>query len=492
MQHLQQLEYRLDQLISENRLLTVERDAAEDKLKKTTVARRKSDQALNSQNTDLRDRAEEVEALKKSVEWFQKEVNRLTEENEGLMGDKANLASAHEQELQEFQEFSAREIEELRTQYRQAITDTQDRIRWEVDEKNADLRRLREELQREREEVQKLQHKIASGLDNVLVLRDDQFFRAACHNLYAHVQHWVKRFSKHSDDLKYLKFDELQEQEARSKRLEEDKKMAARLDVDKLDRLDVDKLIGRFDNTILDGSDVESYLIHRVGRRDVFMSVIMTMMWKFIFAPYMFGIDSEKQKKLNSLEEQLAEAGKLTAVRRWRATTLSLLSKSPSFAKQREIEIEAVMHEIYDTLESICPPPKEKEEDLHKSLRTVLQRAVTLSIEMRTQLDEYYMVRPLLAEFGANGVVTRRVHFNEALMNERSVLDSGAGEGSVRLFLFPLVVKEHDDDKEEDKGPVVIYPAQVLVNRPEAFVEKSSRSLDRKSSLNSSVPSLAA
>lgn len=491
MQHLQQLEFRLDQLISENRLLTVERDAAEEKLKKTTVARRKSDQALNSQNTDLRDRAEEVEELKKSVEWFQKEVNRLTEENEELTGEKVNLAAAHERELQEFQEFSAREIEELRTQCRQAITDTQDRIRREVDEKNADLRRLREELQREREEVQKLQHKIASGLDNVLVLRDDEFFRAACHNLYVRVRHWVKRFSKHSDDLKYLKFDQLQERKARKERLEEDQIMAARLDVDKLNRLDVDKLIDRFDNTILDGSDVESYLKDRVGRRDVFMSVTMTMMWKFIFAPYMFGIDSEKQQKLNSLEEQLAEAGKLTAVHRWRATTLSLLSKSPSFAKQREIEIEAIMHEIYDTLGSICPPPKEKKEELHDSLRTVLQLAVTLSIEMRTQLDEYYMVRPLLAEFGANGVVTRRVHFNKALMNEHSAPDSGAGEGSVRLFLFPLVVKERDD-REEDKGPVVIYPAQVLVNRPaEFFVGRSSKSLDRKSSVNS-VPSLGA
>lgn len=84
-------------------------------------------------------------------------------------------------------------------------------------------------------------------------------------------------------------------------------------------------------------------------------------------------------------------------------------------------------------------------------------------------------------------------------MHERSALDSGAGEGSVRLFLFPLVVKEHDDneeeddkhdDQKEDKGPVVIYPAQVLVNRPEEVVKQSNKSLDRKSSVQSSVPSL--
>ncbi|EYE97360.1 uncharacterized protein EURHEDRAFT_451266 [Aspergillus ruber CBS 135680] len=483
MQHLQQLESRLDQLISENRLLSAEREAAEDKLKKTTLARRKSDQALNSQNTDLRDRSEEVEELRKSVDWFQKEVNRLNEENEGLTETNANLTAAHEREHQELQESSARKIEELRTRYRQATADTRDLIRRELDvhlaQKNAELRRLSEELQEEQEKVQQLQQKLATS--EVLIHRNDQFFRAACHNLYARVQHWVKRFSKHSDHRNCRTFHDMQK----------DKKLVA--------RFDIDKLTGRFDNAILDGSDVEYYLADRVGRRDVFISVVMTMMWKFIFAPYMFGMDSEKQQKLSGLEEQLTEAGKLTAVRRWRATTLSLLSKSPSFAEQREIEMEAVTREIYDTLESVCPPPEDRTKKLREDLHGVLQIAVNLSIEMRTQLAEYYIVRPLLAEFGANGVVTRRVHFNEALMNERSALDSGAGEGSVRLFLFPLVVKEHDDseeeddthnDKKEDKGPVVIYPAQVLVNRPKEVVEQSSKSLDRKSSVQSSVPSL--
>lgn len=217
MQHLQQLESRLDQLISENRLLTAERDAAEDKLKKSTLARRKSDQALNSQNTDLRDRSEEVEELRKSVEWFQKEVNRLTEENEGLTGTNVNLAAVHERELQEFQESSAREIQELRTRYRQATADTRDLIRRELDvhlaQKNAELRHLSEELQQEQEKVQKLRHKIATGLDNVLVPHDDQFFRAACHNLYARVQHWVKRFSKHSDHRKCRTFHDMQKDE---------------------------------------------------------------------------------------------------------------------------------------------------------------------------------------------------------------------------------------------------------------------------------------
>ena len=95
MQHLQELETRLDQLVSENRLLVAAREAAEDKLRNASVARRKSDHALNERAADLRDREAEVEQLKNSVEWLQKEVTRLTEENEGLInGTSIELISA--------------------------------------------------------------------------------------------------------------------------------------------------------------------------------------------------------------------------------------------------------------------------------------------------------------------------------------------------------------------------------------------------------------
>ena len=82
MQHLQDIETRLDQLISENRLLIAARDEAEDRLRNASVARRKSDQALNTRGADLRDKEAEVEQLKSSVDWLQQETTRLTQENE--------------------------------------------------------------------------------------------------------------------------------------------------------------------------------------------------------------------------------------------------------------------------------------------------------------------------------------------------------------------------------------------------------------------------
>ncbi|KAK5694385.1 hypothetical protein LTS12_028651, partial [Elasticomyces elasticus] len=113
MQHLQELECRMDQLIAENRSLTTAREAAEDKLSRSSVARRRSDNALNTRDADLRDRSAEVDQLKDSVEWFQKEVSRLTSENERLMSTNTGIAAAHAHEVQAIREASSRQVEQL-------------------------------------------------------------------------------------------------------------------------------------------------------------------------------------------------------------------------------------------------------------------------------------------------------------------------------------------------------------------------------------------
>lgn len=188
MQHLQDVETRLDQLISENRLLIAARDAAEDKLRKTSVARRKSDNAFNRSDADLRDREAELQQWQESVQWHQKEVARLTDENDELTTTNANLTAAHAQEIQAAEESSARQLEDLRSQYQQVTADMQDRVRYEVEQalsqKNADLRRLREELESARDKVKRLQEEIAASVhDGVLTFRDEDFFDAACQKL---------------------------------------------------------------------------------------------------------------------------------------------------------------------------------------------------------------------------------------------------------------------------------------------------------------------
>lgn len=447
MQHLQTLESRLDQLISENRLLIAARDEAEDRLRNASVARRKSDQALNTRGADLRDKEAEVEQLKTSVDWLQREMSRLTQENEALTASNAALAAAHADEVNTVRESSTRELDDLRSQHNDLSSQMDDRVRQEIEsalaQKDTELRRLREELEEARDKVKELQQQIAASLhDNALVFRDEDYFDAACQKLCGHVQQWVLRFSKHSDHRRCRTLSEINDE----------------------------KIADRFDNALLDGSDVDAYLSDRVRRRDVFMSVIMTMVWEYVFTRYLFGMDREQRQKLKSLEKQLVEVGPRRAVHRWRATTLTLLSRRPAFESQRENDTEAVVLEIFGTLARVLPPPSHAEPQLLDSLRKVLRVAVNLSLEMRTQLAEFIMLPPLQPEYDTNGDLARQVYFNASLMNERSGQttsneDLENQQAVVRIVLFPLVVKKGNDVGEGD-DEVVVCPAQVLVARP--------------------------
>ncbi|KAJ5088001.1 hypothetical protein N7456_011617 [Penicillium angulare] len=447
MQHLQDIESRLDQLISENRLLVAARDEAEDRLRNASVARRKSDQALNTRGADLRDKEAEVEQLKNSVDWLQKEMTRLTQENEGLTASNAALTAAHAAEVGSVRESSTRELDVLRSQHADLSRQLDDRVREEIEsalaQKDTELRRLRGELEAARDKVKELQQQISASVnDNALVFRDEDYFDAACQKLCGHVQQWVLRFSKHSDHRRCRALSELHDE----------------------------KIADRFDNALLDGSDADSILADRVRRRDIFMSVVMTMVWEYIFTRYLFGMDREQRQKLKSLEKQLAEVGPRRSVHRWRATTLTLLSRRPAFASQRESDTEAVALEIFGTLSRVLPPPSQVEAQLLESLRKVLRVSVNLSLEMRTQLAEFIMLPPLQPEYDTNGDLARQVFFNASLMNERSGETSSNDEleseqAVVRIVLFPLVVKKGNDVGEGD-DEVVVCPAQVLIARP--------------------------
>ncbi|KLO88643.1 uncharacterized protein LW93_4453 [Fusarium fujikuroi] len=225
--------------------------------------------------------------------------------------------------------------------------------------------------------------------EDFLNIRDEDYFDHRCQELFSNLRQWILRFSKFSD------------------------MRAARLTSEISD----EKIIDRLDNVILDGSDVDTYLCDRVRRRDVFTSVAMSMLWEFVFTRYLFGLDRETRQKLKSLEKQLV--GPPSAIRRWRATTLTLLSNRDSVQNQRDHDARAVSESIFQTLCAILPPPSNLESQLVSSLSQVTKEAVEVSVEMRSQKAEYMMLPPLQPEYDTNGDLASLVFFNAALMNER-------------------------------------------------------------------------
>jgi len=128
--------------------------------------------------------------------------------------------------------------------------------------------------------------------------------------------------------------------------------------------------------------------------------------------------------------------------------TLTLLSRRPSFKKQRDQDTEAVVQAILDALGKILPPPSNLEDQIQTQLKRVVREAVGLAIEMRCQKAEYMMLPPLQPEYDDTGELTETVQFNAALMNERSGDSSLSNEDleaagtTVRVVLFPLVVRK--------------------------------------------------
>lgn len=419
-----ELESKVEQLMAENRLLIEARSHAEQNLSQRAA-------------TVLSDRDAEIEALKQSLHFLQNEVSRLTEVNDGLSSANAELASKDKSryaDLEVRHTETTRELNEARGAH--------NAVQQSLEDKDAEIADLRAQLESAKEQIREMQrHILASKAKDAefLKVQDEDHFDHRCQQLCSHLQQWVLRFSKFSD--------------LRACRLTSE--------------INDEKTIDRLDNAVLDGSDVDHYLTDRVKRRDIFMSMTMNMIWEFVFTRYLFGMDREQRQKLKSLERMLTEVGPPHAVRQWRAVTLTLLSRRASFREQRDLDTEAVVQAIFQTLSKILPPPNNLETQIQSQLRKVLREAVDLSIEMRTQKAEYMMLPPLQPEYDSEGELAATVQFNASMMNERN----GSGlsneeleaEGSnVRCVLFPLVVKKGDDNGVGDEE-IVVCPAQVLV-----------------------------
>ncbi|KAF1945810.1 hypothetical protein EJ02DRAFT_368695 [Clathrospora elynae] len=463
------LQTQLDQLAAQNESLEYARARAEETMQAAQHQRQVDEQLVHEEvearDREIHQRDIDIAQLKDTLQRLQEEIARLKELNNTLTDANRNLTNDANERYAQLQsegqlvhqqwQSSQRELEGLRAQHNQMTRVMEEAVRDEVgmalDERNAEIDRLNGELASAREQVKSLQKQILASKkpsESFLTTRDEDYFDSACQQLCQHVQQWVLRFSKFSD--------------TRACRLSSEISADTRLDASTRQKIDT-----RLDNAILDGSDVDALLADRVKRRDVFMSVVMTMIWEYVFTRYLFGMDREQRQKLKSLEKTLSEVGPPRAVAQWRAITLTLLAKREPFVQQRAQDTEAVVHEIYSTLSTLLPPPSHLQRQIQESLRNVMRLAVELSIEMRTQRAEFIMLPPLQPEYDTNGDLIAKVTFNASLMNERSGETTSNDEleargAVVKIVLFPLVVKK-GDDFGEGEDEIVVCPAQVLV-----------------------------
>jgi hypothetical protein len=472
--HIMDLESRVNSLSTENRTLQDARTRAEQAMlaahsERDTHAQtvRHATQAVATRDVQIRDHQDQIRELRDQTGSLQSEVDRLAQENARLTEHATSLTNTRSLDvtgLQEKHDDTHRQWQEslvalaaLQASHKQLSEGMDQTVREQVSTattgQSEEIAQLQAQLAASRSEIQSLQQQIlATQTESYLTFRDEDYIDTACQKLCQHVQQWVLRFSKFSDNAK------------------------ARLTNKIKDQTLEDKL----DDTMLDGSDVDDMLQDRIYRRNVFMSLVMGMIFDHIFSRYLFGLDQDQRGKLKKLEKTLSDVGPPEAVSQWRAITLTLLSRRPAFQEQSAQDTLAVAHEIFDNLNKILPCPTHLRNSSFESLRKVLRLAVDLSVEMRTQKAKYVMYPMLRPEWDENGNLVKKCPFNASLMHEKSGEFASNEEleaqgAIVQIVLFPLVIKEGDDTGGGTGDEFVICPAQVVVQRPPTLGKKVVR-----------------
>ncbi|KAF3117102.1 hypothetical protein TWF706_000301 [Orbilia oligospora] len=412
-------------------------------------------EALEIRSLAVSERESQIETLKKNLEWYKQEDDNLTQQirqlrlnNEQLIATEATQRQQYERKREQLHSLS-QQHSDLQEQYTALSSGLNDIINQQVatvtQAKDTEIEKLKQELATAKNNANKLQVKL-NAMNRYIDAKDEVFFARSCGHLFNAVQQWCVKFSKFSDSASCVDFDAITNESVKD----------------------------LMESVVLDGSDVRAMLRDRVKRREIFMAMTMSLIWELIFCRYMFGLDAEERKKLKSLEEKLNEVGPPAAVHMWRATTLQLLSQRRSFRAALPAATEPVVQEIYRTLHSLLPPPGHLQQQVVDSLRTMVNLAVTLSIDMRTQRAEYFMWEAPDNSIGKPiDFVALRMNNrgNEGLTNEQ-LEKMGA---MVRVVLFPLVTKRGDENGDGYDVETVIAPMQVLVSkRPTSTISASS------------------
>jgi DNA repair exonuclease SbcCD ATPase subunit len=292
------LQSQLENLAAQNRSLEEARAKAEEAIQQAQYQRQVEEQviteAVQARDREIQQKDIDIAQLRDTLQQLQQEIARLTELNHQLTEANHNLSNdtnqryaqlqAEGQQVHDQWQQATRELEELRAEHSRLRSGVEEAVRGQIasalDARDAQVKALQKQLLVARRQT-----------DSFLTIRDEDYFDSACQQLCQHVQQWVLRFSKYSD--------------TRACRLSSEVAADRRLDPKTREKIET-----RIENTILDGSDPDMLLADRVKRRDVFMSLVMYMIWEYVFTRYLFGMDREQRQKLKVLEKTLTEVGK--------------------------------------------------------------------------------------------------------------------------------------------------------------------------------------
>lgn len=295
------LENRLQALAAENTDLTHDKANVEKSLNEAVTHGKGEAKALKHDLEEkkvlLEEKDSQIEELQRKIEWYRTEVTRLSQTNDSLNQTNTTLSTSYKlsyaaltakyDKKQEAMLKLSREHSELQRNFTEMQAGMESIIRTELSERDTELERLRVELERAREEVRKLQNKVSARQTNKYIdTKDIAYFNSSCKNIFQSVKIFCKQFSSFSTGKKCVHVHRIKDETIRD----------------------------RVEAVMLDDRGVRRMLKEEKRRPEVFMAIIMRMVWELVFTRYLFGLEAEERRKLLSLEKILTDVGMFTTI----------------------------------------------------------------------------------------------------------------------------------------------------------------------------------
>ena len=119
-----------------------------------------------------------------------------------------------------------------------------------------------------------------------VIAKDSSYFTRQCQIFFQEIQSWVRRFS----NLSYCRPCHLATEFGSNDPLP----------------------FSIYKVPLLNSSEVDFHLADQLRRKNVFMSWLSTILWRYIFSRYLFGIDKEQRRHVRAVERLLANTGEQT------------------------------------------------------------------------------------------------------------------------------------------------------------------------------------
>lgn len=229
---------------------------------------------------------EDMETNKK-LDYYRGELARLSQNNDSLVVTNSSLetsykfsyaalAAKYERKREQLASI-AKEHVQLQTNFSEMQAGMENVIRFELQEKESELNRLKDNLDKAKEEVRRLQLHGWTGHDT----KDLHHFSSSCQQLFGSLTIWCSQYSSFSAGKKSTHVHRIVDESARS----------------------------QIEDVMLDDRGVRKMLKNENRRPEVLMAITMRMVWEHVFTRYLFGLEVDERQRLLSLERTLAENG---------------------------------------------------------------------------------------------------------------------------------------------------------------------------------------